>query len=69
MDAILDFSTDLDINLFDQTVDTFSKDLVMIKNAQLVLNKFQNILILGNLPIRFYPIQIMLNQSILPYHL
>ena len=25
MDAILDFSTDLDINLFDQTVDTFFK--------------------------------------------
>ena len=61
MDAILDFSTDLDINLFDQTVDTFFKGSGNDqKNAQLVLKKF---------PIRFYPIQIMLNQSILPYHL
>ena len=42
MDAILDFSTDLDINLFDQTVDTFFKGSGNDqKNAQLVLNKFQ----------------------------
>ena len=41
MEAILDFSKDLDIDLFDQVVDTFIKDQVMIKNAQLVLNKFQ----------------------------
>ena len=67
MDAILDFSTDLDINLFDQTVDTFFKGSGNDqKNAQLVLNKFQEH---PDSPIRFYPIQIMLNQSILPYHL
>lgn len=40
MDAILDFSTDLDINLFDQTVDTFFKGSGNDqKNAQLVLEQ------------------------------
>ncbi|EER36283.1 exportin-1 [Candida tropicalis MYA-3404] len=42
MEAILDFSKDLDIALFDQVVDTFYKGSGNDqKNAQLVLNKFQ----------------------------
>ncbi|EMG48924.1 CRM1 Exportin-1 [Candida maltosa Xu316] len=42
MDSILDFSKDLDINLFDQIVDSFYKGSGNDqKNAQLVLNKFQ----------------------------
>lgn len=42
MESILDFSTDLDINIFDQTVDTFYKGSgENQKQAQAVLNKFQ----------------------------
>ncbi|KAH3899078.1 probable Exportin-1 [Saccharomycodes ludwigii] len=43
MDAILDFSKDLDINLLDQTVDTFYKGSgEQQKQAQEILTKFQN---------------------------
>ncbi|RLV91090.1 Exportin-1 [Spathaspora sp. JA1] len=42
MDAILDFSKDLDISLFDQVVDTFYKGTgIEQQQAQSVLNQFQ----------------------------
>lgn len=41
MESILDFSKDLDIGLFDQTVDAFYKGGASQQQAQVILNQFQ----------------------------